>query len=148
MLLCQAFFVSLILCGGEIFHRHHIKDIVIRQPALLGDNPRPKYIRRSRLPISLDWRLKALSKIITSNVCAGERVTTSLLQSNCSLFTEVFGVFLRVEIDTSKKVFSRDFIVILSHRSYFVFSWILGSNQCTCNCYAYEQNYRCFSKKK
>ena len=50
----------------------------------------------------------------------------------------IFGVFLRVEIDTMKMVFTRDFIVILSHRSYFVFSWILGPNQCTCNCYEYE----------
>ena len=138
MLLCQAFFVGLILCGGEIFHRHHGEDIVIRRPALLGDHPRPKYVHRSRLPIFLDGRLKALSKTIIGNVRAGERVTTSLLQSNCSLFTEVFEVFLRAEIDTAKKVFSRDFIVILSHKSYFVFSWILGPNLCTCNCYEYE----------
>ena len=138
MLLCQAFFVGLILCGGEIFHRHHGEDIVIRRPALLGDHPRPKYVHRSRLPIFLDGRLKALSKTIIGNVRVGERVTTSLLQSNCSLFTEVFGVFLRAEIDTAKKVFTKNFIVVLSHRSYFIFFWILGPNQCTCNCYRYQ----------
>ena len=78
MLLCQAFFVGLILCGGEIFHRHHGEDIVIRRPALLGDHPRPKYVHRSRLPIFLDERLNVLSKIIIGNVCVGKRVTTSL----------------------------------------------------------------------
>jgi hypothetical protein len=36
ILLCQAFFVGLILCGGEIFHRHHGADIVVRRSALLG----------------------------------------------------------------------------------------------------------------
>jgi hypothetical protein len=121
MLLCQAFFVGLILFGGEIFHRHHGKDIVIRRPTLLGDHPRRKYVHRSRLLIFLDERLKAISKTIIGNVHAGERVTTSLLQSNCSLFIEVFGVFLLAEIDIAKKMFSKDFIVILSHRNYFVF---------------------------
>ena len=138
MLVCQAFFVGLILCGGEICHRHHGEDIVIRRPALLGDHPRPKYVYRSRLPIFLDGRLKALSKTIIGNVRAGERVTTSLLQFNCILFTEVFGVFFLAEIDTAKKVYPRDFTVILSHRSYIVFSWILDPNQCTYNCYEYE----------
>lgn len=138
MLVCQAFFVGLILCGDEIFHRHHGKDIVIRRPALPGDHPRPNYVHRSRLPIFLDGRLKTLSKTIIGNVRVGERVTKSLLQTNCSLFTEVFGVFLLAEIDTTKKVFPRDFIVILSDRSYFVFFRILDSNQCTCNCYQYE----------
>jgi hypothetical protein len=133
MLLCQAFFVGLILCGGEIFHRHHGDDTVIRWPALLGGHPWPKYVHRSRLSIFLDGRLKALSKTIIGNVRAGEGVTTLLLQ--CNLFTEVFGVFLRAEIDAVKKVFSRDFIVILSHRSYFVFPWMLGPNQWTCNWY-------------
>lgn len=32
--LCQAFFVGPILCGGEIFHRHHGENIVIRRLAL------------------------------------------------------------------------------------------------------------------
>ena len=134
----KLFFVGLIFCGGEIFHRQHGEDIVIRRPAILGDNPRPKYVHRSRLLIFLDGRLKAFSKTIIGNVCAGERVTTSLLQSNCSLFTEVFGIFLRAEIDAVKKVFSKDFIIIFSHRNYFVFSWMLGPNQCTRNCYWYE----------
>lgn len=58
----------------------------------------------SRFPICLDGRLKALSKIIIVNVSARERVTTSVLQFNCSLFTEVFGVFLWAEIATMKKV--------------------------------------------
>ena len=79
MLLCQAFFVGLILCGGEIYHRQHGEDIVIRRPALLGNYPRPKYLHRSRLPIFLDARLKALSKIIIGNVRVGGRVTTTLL---------------------------------------------------------------------
>jgi hypothetical protein len=113
------FFVGLILCGVENFHRHPSKDIVIRRPALLGDHPWPKYFHRSRLPIFLDGRLKAHSKTIIDNVCAGERVTTSLLQSNYSLFTEVFDVLFLAEIDIAKKVLSRNFIVILSHRSYF-----------------------------
>src|SRR3989337_2113881 len=117
MLMYQTFFVGLILCGGKIFHRHHSEDIVIRRPALLGDHPWHKYVHRSRLPIFLDGRLMALSKIIIGNVHAGERVTTSLLQSNCSLFTEVFGVFFLSKIDTTEKVFSRDFTVVLSHRS-------------------------------
>jgi hypothetical protein len=43
-----------------------------------------------------------------------------VLQSNCSLFTEVVGVFLLAKIDTAKKMFP-DFIIILSYRSYFVF---------------------------
>ena len=103
----KPFFVGLIFCGGEIFHRQHGEDIVIRRPAILGDNPRPKYVHRSRLSISLDGRPKAFSKTIIGNVCAGERVTTLLLQSNCSLFTEVFGVLLRAEIDITKRVFSR-----------------------------------------
>ena len=137
-MLCQAFFVGLILCGGEIFHRQHGEDIVIRRPALLGDHPRPKYFHRSRLPICLDGRLKALSKTIIGNVRAGGRVTTSMLKSNYSLFTGVLGIFLRAEIDAVKKVFSRYFIVILSHRSHFIFSWMLGTNQCTCNYYEYE----------
>ena len=138
ILLCQVFFVGLILCGGEILHRHHDEDIVIQWTALLGDHPRPKYVHRLRLPIFVDGWLKEFSKIIIGNVRVGERVTTPLLQSNCSFFTKVSGVFLRAEIDTAKKVISRDFIAILSHRSYFVFSWILGPNQCTCNCYDYE----------
>ena len=138
MLLCQAFFIGLIICGGEIFHRHHGEDIVIQRPALLGDHPRPKYVHRSRLHIFLDGRLKPLSKIIFGNIRAGERVTTSLLQSNCSLFTKVFGVFFLAETDTVKKVFPRDIIVVLCHRSYFVFSWILDPNLCTCNCYEYK----------
>ena len=76
MLLCQVFFVGLILCGGEILHRHHDEDIVIRRPALLGDNPRrPKYVHRLRLPIFLDGRPNTLSKPIIDNVRAGERVT-------------------------------------------------------------------------
>ena len=112
--------------------------MMIRRPALLGDHPRPKYVHRSRLHISLDGRLKALSKTIIDDVRAGERVTTSLLQSNCRLFTEIFGVFLRAEFDAMKKVFSRYFIAILSHVSYFVFSWILDPNQCIYNCYEYE----------
>ena len=105
MLLCQAFFVGLILSGDEILHRHHGEDIVIRWPALPGDHPRPKYVHRSRLPIFLDGQLKALSKTIICNIRTGEKMTTSLFQSNCRLFTKVFGVFLRVEIDTAKKVF-------------------------------------------
>jgi hypothetical protein len=105
MLLCQPFFVGLILCGGEIFYRHHDEDRVIRRPALLGDHPCPKYVHGSRLPIFLDGQLKALSKTIIGNVRAGKKVTTSLLQSNYRLFTEFFGVFLRLEIDTAK-VFS------------------------------------------
>ena len=125
-------------CGGEILHRHHDEDIVIRQLALLGDHPWPKYVHRPRFPIFLDVRLKALFKIIIENVRASERVTTSLLQSNCSLFTKVFRVFLRAKIDTAEKMFSRDFTVVLSHRSYFVFFWILGPNQCTYNCYEYK----------
>ena len=70
MLLCQVFFVGLILCGGEIFHRHHGEEIVIQRPALSGDHPRPKYVHRSRLPIFLDGRLKTLSKIIIGSVRA------------------------------------------------------------------------------
>ena len=99
-------------------------NIVIRRPALLGDHPGPSTFIALRLPIFLDGRLKALSKTIIGNVRVGERETTSLLQSDCSLFIKVFEVLLLAEIDTAKKVFSRDFIVILSHRSYFVFSWI------------------------
>ena len=67
----------------------------------------------------------AISRTIIANVRAGERVKKSLLQSNCSLFIEVFGVFILGEVNEAKKVFSRDFILILSHRSCFVFSWIL-----------------------
>lgn len=93
MSLCQPFFVSLILCGGEIFHQHG-EDIVIRRPALLGDHPRPKYVRRSSLPILLDGRLKVLAKTIIGNVRAGERVTTSLLQSNCRL--KLLCIFLNI----------------------------------------------------
>ena len=115
MLLCQAFFVGLILCGGEILHRHHGEDIVIRRSALLGDHPQAKYVHRSRLPIFLDRQLKVLLKIIIDNVRAGERVTTSLLQSNCILSTKVLGVFLRVEIDTTNRLFINDFIVVLNH---------------------------------
>ena len=74
-------------------------DIVIQRPALLGDHHQPKYVHRSRLPIFLDGRLKALSKTIIGNVRAGERLTTSLLQSNCRHFTKVFGVFLRAKVD-------------------------------------------------
>ena len=70
MLLCQDFFVCLILCGGEILHRHHGEDIVIRRPALLGDHPGPSMFIDLRLPIFLDGRLKALLKIIIGNVRA------------------------------------------------------------------------------
>ena len=77
-----------------------------------------------------------LSKTIIGNVRAGERVAISVLQSNYSLFTIVFELFLLTEIGTMK-VFPRDFIVILNHRSYFVFLWILYQNKCTCNYYEY-----------
>ena len=116
----------------KIFHRHHDEDIMIQRAALLWDYLRPKYVHQSRLSIFLDGWLKALSKTIIDNVCAGERVTTSLLQSNYILFTEAIGIFLRAEIDTVKNMFqARDLIVILSYRSYFVYSLVLGPNQCT-----------------
>ena len=68
----------------------------------------------------MDGRLKAFSKTIIDNVRVGEIVTSTLLRSNCSLFTEVFEAFFLAEID-SVKVCSRDFIIVLSHNSYFVF---------------------------
>ena len=43
-----------------------------------------------------------------------------MLQSNCSLFTEVKAAFYLAKIDTTEKMSSKYFIVILSRESYFV----------------------------
>ena len=53
----------------------------------------------------LDDRLKGTFETFIGNqVCAGERVTVSPLQSNCSIFTEHLGLFRLVKINTTKKI--------------------------------------------
>ena len=75
----------------------------------------------------LDGQLKRLSETFIDNqVPAGEEEIISLLQSNCSFFSVVLAVFcLVVQMDTMEKMSPRDYIVILSCRSYF-FIYING----------------------
>ena len=56
-------------------------------------------------PFLYRW-LKVFFKTIIGNIHAGERVTTSLFQSNCNLFTNVLGLFILARVDTTK-VFAR-----------------------------------------
>ena len=59
-----------------------------------------------------------LSEIFIGNqVCAGERVAVSLLQSNCGLFVKVLATFDLANVDTTEKMPPKDFIVIISCRS-------------------------------
>ena len=134
MLLCCVACVGMTLCGVGFLPWCSGKVHVIRQPALLGDLPRSKFVHRSRLPIFLDGRLKGLSETFIGNqVHASIRVTVSLFRSNCSLFSEALAVFHLVKFDVREKMSPRDFIVILSCRGYFVVSWILNSKHYTCN---------------
>lgn len=56
-----------------------------------------------------------------------------LIQSNGSLFADAWTIFCVAKIDTKKKICSRNFIVILSPRDYFVVYYVYSRKHCTCN---------------
>lgn len=47
-------------------------------------------------------------------------MTISLLGSDLSFFTEALVVFRIAKIDIIEKMFQRNFIVVLSYKSYFI----------------------------
>ncbi|XBI52330.1 hypothetical protein VPH35_034717 [Triticum aestivum] len=78
----ETFFVGLILYGGEILHRHHGEDIVIRRPALLGNHPWPK-IQRSRIGSTLQYKYpRTLAKTRDTN---GSKIIRSVSDSKPSI---------------------------------------------------------------
>lgn len=63
MFMRQVLFVSLILCLGEIFYRHHNEDIVIQRSALQGDHPGPNTFSDQDFPSfgwATQWRFQNL----------------------------------------------------------------------------------------
>ena len=69
-----------------------------------------------------------LRTFIGNQVLPSERVNISLFQSKCSVYTKILTIFRLVKIDIIEKMSPRNFIVVMSHRSYFVISGIIDPN--------------------